>query len=46
MTTIKNLLLGLLGGSEFMWDVFLGVLLAFIVTGVFKFAFALWLDSQ
>ncbi len=31
MTTVRDFLIAHLGGSTFMWDVFLGVLLAFLV---------------
>ncbi|UCF75047.1 MAG: hypothetical protein JSU71_12455 [Betaproteobacteria bacterium] len=31
MTTVRDFLIAQLGGSTFMWDVFLGVLLALLV---------------
>jgi len=36
MTTIRNLLVGLIGGSELMWDVCLGVLIALLIVGIVK----------
>ena len=36
MITIRDFLLNLLGGSELMWDVCLGVLIALAVAGVAK----------
>lgn len=36
ITTIRDYLLAQLGGSAFMWDVFLGVLLALLVMLVFR----------
>jgi len=37
MTMIRDLLVRTFGGSEFMWDVALGVLIAFFVIGLLKF---------
>ncbi len=36
ITTVRDFLIAQLGGSTFMWDVFLGVLLAFLVMLVLR----------
>jgi hypothetical protein len=44
MTMLRDLLVRTLGGSEFMWDVALGVLIAFFVIGFVRFL--LWIYSR
>ena len=44
MTVLRDLLVRTLGGSEFMWDVTLGVLIAFFVIGAIRFV--LWIYSR
>lgn len=44
MTMLRDLLVRTLGGSEFMWDVALGVLIAFFVIGIVRFL--LWIYSR
>jgi hypothetical protein len=41
MTAVRDFLLETLGGSQTMWDVFLGILLAMIVIGIISFVFAM-----
>jgi hypothetical protein len=43
MTTVRDFLIAHLGGSTFMWDVFLGVLLALLV--VFLLRLLIWIAS-
>jgi hypothetical protein len=44
MTIIRDLLVRNLGGSEFMWDVAMGVLIAYFVIGLLKFV--LWVYER
>ena len=44
MTMVRDLLVRTLGGSELMWDVALGVLIAFFVIGIVRFL--LWIYSR
>jgi len=44
ITTVRDFLVAELGGSTFMWDVFLGVLLAFGV--VFLVQLLFWIVSR
>ncbi len=43
MIMVRSFFINLLGGSEFMWDVCLGVLLALIISELFKLAIVFWL---
>lgn len=43
MNTVRDFLIAQLGGSTFMWDVFLGVLLAFLVLTLLRLL--IWIVS-
>lgn len=46
MLAVRNFLMSILGGSDLMWDVALGVIIAGIVLGVLWIVIGVWSLNQ